>query len=124
VGKYECAVVVVPTADTSVLESTAQKYTDVITSNGGTFTKLDDWGKRNLAYEINDHTEGFYHFYKFEGGEKVVNELNRQLRFDENVLRHLIVHEDLKVHPLMTEEEAAALPPLRPSRSSRPRRGR
>lgn len=123
-NKYECAVIVVPSADSAVLDNTAKKYTEIITSRGGTLTKLDDWGKRSLAYEINYHREGYYHFYRFEGNNDVVNELNRQLRIDENVLRHMIVRDDQAAAPLMTEDE----PPLRerPSRdrSSRDRSSR
>jgi small subunit ribosomal protein S6 len=91
VKKYECAVVVAPTVGSDVLENTAKKYTDIITSRGGKFKELDDWGKRGLAYEINYHREGYYHFYRFEGTNEILTELNRQLRIDENVLRHMIV---------------------------------
>jgi small subunit ribosomal protein S6 len=94
VRKYECAVILLPTLASDVLESTNKKYTDVITSNGGTLSEVDDWGKRSLAYEINDHREGYYRFYRFNGGAEVLSELNRQLRIDENVLRHMIVKDD------------------------------
>lgn len=104
-NKYECGVIVVPSADSTVLDGTTKKYTDIITSRGGKLTKLDDWGKRTLAYEINYHREGFYHFYRFEGTNDVVNELNRQLRIDENVIRHMIVRDE-ETAPLLTEEDA------------------
>ena len=104
--KYECAVIYVPGAGAEVLENSARKYTDIITSQGGSFSKLDDWGKRGLAYEINYHKEGFYHFYKFQGGGKVVDELNRQLRIDENVLRHMIVRDEGKI-PVVRDRTAA-----------------
>lgn len=107
--KYECAVIVVPTADSSLLEATTKKCTDIITSNGGTLSKLDDWGKRTLAYEINDYREGFYHFYQFMGGPECIKELNRQLRIDENVIRHMIVRDEGPKAPFMTEEEFAAM---------------
>lgn len=97
--EYECAVIYAPGVSSEVLEKSVKKYTDVITSGGGTFTQHDDWGKRGLAYEINYHREGFYHFYKFQGGGDIVSELNRQLRIDENVIRHMIVRDDAKVSP-------------------------
>jgi small subunit ribosomal protein S6 len=122
VNKYECAVIVLPSLDSATLETTTKKYTDIITSRGGTLKNIDDWGKRTLAYEINYHREGYYHFYQFEGGADVVKELNRQLRIDENVIRHMIVREEENPQPLMTAEEAAAQPERRPDR--RPDRGR
>ncbi len=106
--KYECAVIYTPGLGAEVLESSAKKYTDIMNSQGGTFTHLDDWGKRALAYEIDFHKEGFYHFYKFEGGGKVIEELNRQLRIDENVLRHMIVREEEKA--VAKKKETAAEP--------------
>jgi small subunit ribosomal protein S6 len=107
-NKYECAVVYAPGLGAEVLESSAKKYTDIINSQGGKFTQLDDWGKRALAYEINYQKEGFYHFYRFEGVGKVINELNRQLRIDENVLRHMIVRDEEKA--IASKDEVAAEP--------------
>jgi small subunit ribosomal protein S6 len=79
-----------------VLESSTKKYTDIITSRGGTLSEIDNWGKRGLAYEIEDHREGFYHFYRFKGDTAILDELNRQLRIDENVIRHMIVRDEHK----------------------------
>jgi len=92
--KYECAVIFAPTVGSDVLESSTKKYAEVITSRGGTLDELDEWGKRTLAYEINYHREGFYYFYRFQGSNEILGELNRQLRIDENVLRHMIVRDD------------------------------
>jgi small subunit ribosomal protein S6 len=116
VKKYECAVIVLTSLDSSALEATTKKYTDVITSRGGTLSKIDDWGKRTLAYEINYQREGFYHFYQFEGTSDIVKELDRQLRIDENIIRHMIVREEENPQPLMTAEEAAAQPERRPDK--------
>jgi len=108
--KYECAVVFAPTVAAEVLENSAKKYTDIITSRGGTFNKLDDWGKRTLAYPIKFHNEGFYHFYMFEGGADILSELSRQLRIDENVLRHMIVRDEYKEPPKAeTSDDAPAV---------------
>jgi len=107
VKKYECAVVFAPTVSGELLEQSAKKYTEVITSRGGTLTKLDDWGRRALAYEIDYHREGFYHFYRFEGTREIVNELNRQLRIDEKVIRHMIVRDEYKPNPVRLPHDGA-----------------
>jgi small subunit ribosomal protein S6 len=96
VKEYECAVIFSPTVGSDVLKTSTEKYTNVIASNGGAVTKVDDWGKRTLAYEINFHREGYYHFYHFTGTGQTINELNRQLRIDENVIRHMIVRDEKK----------------------------
>jgi small subunit ribosomal protein S6 len=111
VKEYECVVVLAPNVGSEVLESATKKCKDVITSRGGTVTALDDWGKRGLAYEINFHREGYYHFYRFQGSKEIVDELNRQLRIDENVIRHLIVREERKAARVATEQNEVARTP-------------
>jgi len=96
---------------TDVLTSSTKKYTEVITSRGGQFTGVDDWGKRSLAYEIAFHREGFYHFYKFDGDGEIINELNRQMRIDENVIRHMIIRDEPKAHAAVRAPEGAARTP-------------
>jgi small subunit ribosomal protein S6 len=95
VRSYECTIIVAPTVGEDVMKSTTKRYADIITTHEGTLTKMDDWGKRSLAYEIDFHREGHYILYKFRAGNKALKELNRQLRLDEHVIRHLIVKDDL-----------------------------
>ena len=97
--KYECAIVLTPGLASDALETSTKKYKDVIASNGGSLTAVDEWGKRSLAYEINYHKEGFYYFYRFEGDKALVDELSRQLKIDENVIRHMVVRDDPKPPP-------------------------
>jgi small subunit ribosomal protein S6 len=93
---YECVVIFAPAVAGDAIVGATKKYADVITSQGGEIKEIDDWGKRSLAYEINYHREGHYLFYRFKGGKSVLDELGRQLRIDENVIRHMIVRDDLK----------------------------
>lgn len=99
---YECAVIFAPTLAGDVLASATKRYADIIAAQGGQLTEIDDWGKRSLAYEINFHREGYYCFYRFKAGRDVLNELTRQLRIDENVIRHMIVREELENRPAET----------------------
>ena len=102
--KYECAVVLAPTLSTEGLEGATKKYSEIITSRGGSLNEVDDWGKRTLAYEINYIREGYYYFYRFEGGKDIVDELDRQLKIDDNVIRHMIVRDDPKPPPHVRRE--------------------
>ena len=92
---YECAVIFRPTVSDDGLQAGTIKYANVIESNGGELTKLETWGKRRLAYEIEDHFEGHYFFYRFRGNNGVLGELGRQMRIDEDIIRHMIVVEEL-----------------------------
>lgn len=92
---YECAVIFRPTLGDDTLRARTTKYIDVIAGTGGEITRLETWGKRRLAYEIDDFTEGHYFLYRFRGVGGVLDELGRQMRIDEEVIRHLIVIDEL-----------------------------
>ncbi len=92
---YECAIVFYPNLGDEGYKSGTEKYARVIGDQGGELTGLETWGQRQLAYEINHQSEGVYFFYKFRGTNDVLQELGRQLRIDESVLRHLILKDGL-----------------------------
>jgi small subunit ribosomal protein S6 len=97
---YECTIIVTSNVGDDGAKSAAKKYANVITAGGGELTQLEDWGRRKLSYEINHHQEGHYVFYRLRCDNSVLQELNRLLRLDENVLRHMIIRD-----PLATGEE-------------------
>src|SRR5438034_8776744 len=62
-------------------------YLNVIRTAGGSVEKLDVWGRRRLAFEINKKTEGIYAVIDLQATPEAVAELDRQLRLNESVLR-------------------------------------
>jgi small subunit ribosomal protein S6 len=68
-----------------------EKYVRLIRDQGGEIVSHEVWGRRKFSYEINKKTEGSYVYVRFRANNKIIDELNRVLRFDENVLRTLIV---------------------------------
>ena len=92
---YECAVIVHPAVHEDELRTSTAKYVDIIAKSGGEITKVETWGKRRLSYEIMKQPEGHYFFYRFRGANSVLDELGRQMRIDENILRHMIVRDEL-----------------------------
>lgn len=62
-----------------------------ITRFGGTVTNVEESGKKRLAYEIQKMREAYYYFIQFEGNSDTPNELEKQLRITESVIRYLIV---------------------------------
>lgn len=112
---YECAVIVTPAANDESIKTGTAKYTKVIAGNGGEITEIETWGRRKLAYEINHHREGFYFFYRFRGPNALLDELGRQMRIDESIIRHMIIQDELasgdepaldpeKVEPVLGKE--------------------
>ena len=87
---YELVYVVKPNSDDETKESVLNKIKDVISSNGEV-EKVDTWGNKKLAYQIAKLTEGFYVLVNFAAGVEVPKELDRNLKINENVIRHMIV---------------------------------
>jgi small subunit ribosomal protein S6 len=95
VRSYECAVILHPSVGDDGLRASTAKYVEIIAKGGGEITKVETWGKRRLSYEIMKQPEGTYFFYRFRGANALIDELGRQMRIDENILRHLIVRDEL-----------------------------
>ena len=93
-NKYELALVINPTIDDEARAAEMEKVQELIKRFGGTIEKVDDWGKRRLAYEIQKLNEGYYSFTTFEAEPTAPAEIESRVRIMENVLRYLIVRKD------------------------------
>lgn len=89
--KYETLFVLNPTLDEEGIKANIERIKGVI-EQGGTVSNIDEWGKRRLAYEINDMTEGYYVLINFEANSELPKELDRIFRITDAVLRHLIIN--------------------------------
>ncbi|TCT13139.1 SSU ribosomal protein S6P [Natranaerovirga pectinivora] len=89
-NNYELALVINGKVDEEVKTATVEKAKEYIARFGGSLTKVDEWGKRRLAYEIDKVREGFYFFFTFQADAGVPAELERELRITEPVLRFLV----------------------------------
>ncbi len=87
---YEVMYIVKPVEDEQ-FEAIVGKFENLIVNNGGTVEKTDRWGKKRLAYEIQDLNEGLYVLMTFSAEPAAVKELDRVLKITDEVLRHMIV---------------------------------
>ena len=87
---YELVYVVRPNAEDEVKEAVLNKIQEVISANGEV-EKVDTWGNRKLAYQIAKFSEGFYVSVNFKASADLPKELDRNLKINENVIRHMIV---------------------------------
>jgi len=76
------------------IETTNQRYSGIIKDNGGTVRKLDKWGKRRLAYEIQKKQYGFYVSIEFEGPGNIPKLLEGDYNYNDKILRYLIYRFD------------------------------
>jgi small subunit ribosomal protein S6 len=77
-------------------EELLQRLQQVVTDGGGEITKVDPWGKRRLAYEIQGNTEGYYVVMHFRSESSAAQELERVVKLTEEIIRHLLVRLDEK----------------------------
>ena len=92
-AKYETMLVTSSALDEEASAALIGKFRSLIEANG-TIDSVDDWGKRRLAYPIEDETEGVYTVIKFTSEPDFPAELDRNYSFTEGVLRSIIVAEE------------------------------
>ncbi len=89
-NRYETIYIVKPTVDEEGIKALQEKFKAIIESNGE-IEAMDDWGKRKLAYLIDDIGEGFYVYMKYKADKTVPKELERVFGITEEILRHMII---------------------------------
>jgi len=102
---YETTLVIDSALKADEVRNQNDKIVNFISNHGGNIVKVEDWGKRRLAYEIKKKQYGFYSNVRFSGPEALPLLLEREYRLNESVLRHLTV----KVDPLVTKSEELQL---------------
>ena len=73
------------------LKTIKDKYNGVINSASGKVIKIEEWGLLNLANKIKNYKKGFYIHFKFEGNNKTLNEIEKKVKVDGTIIRHLTV---------------------------------
>ena len=97
-----------------------ERYRGIITAAGGSIHRLEDWGRRQLAYPIAKVHKAHYVLMNVECDQKALNELTGAFRFSDAVLRHLVVNFDEAI----TEPSPMAKADEEESSGDRPRRDR
>lgn len=85
--QYELMVILDPEIDERTVAPSLDKFLGVIRNDGGTIENVDIWGRRRLAYEINKKNEGIYAVVNFTATSAATQELDRQLKLSEAVMR-------------------------------------
>ena len=104
-NKYELAVVISAKVEEDARTGALEKCKALVERFGGQIGKVDEWGKKRLAYEIDKMTEGFYYFIKFEAEPTAPAEIESRVRIVDNVIRYLLVKDDDDLVTSQTEEE-------------------
>ena len=93
---YEMMVILDPEVDERTVAPSLEKFLNVITSGGGTIEKVDIWGRRRLAFEIDRRSEGIYAVIDMIATPELAQELDRQLGLNESVLRTKLIRPEAR----------------------------
>ena len=110
--QYELMVILNPEIDERQVGVNLEKFLKVITNDGGSIENIDVWGRRRLAYEIQKKTEGIYAVVNFTASSEATQELDRQLKLSELVMRTKVLRAEeaialVAAEQKRTEEKAA-----------------
>src|SRR6266567_3113183 len=94
--RYEMMIILDPSLEERTVQPSLEQFLKVITTGGGSVDKIDVWGRRRLAYEIDKKSEGIYTVIDVMAEPGTIKELDRQLNLNEAVLRTKILRPDLR----------------------------
>ena len=87
---YEAVMVLSTKQGEDAIKALVEKFSEIIKANA-TLESVDEWGKRTLAYEIDDETEGYYVLFNFNSVPSFPMELERRMNITDGILRSLVV---------------------------------
>ena len=94
--KYEVMVILDPELEEKTVSPSLETFLNVVRQDGGKVNKVDIWGRRRLAFEINKKTEGIYAVLDITSSAFAVSELDRQLNLNESVMRTKVVRPEAR----------------------------
>ena len=92
-NKYESVIIINPSVDEEGVKYLVAKFTDLINTDGKV-EKVDDLGKRKLAYEVKKQKEGYYQVFNFEANPELIKELERNYRITDEVIKFMTIKVD------------------------------
>ncbi len=92
---YELMVILDPDLEERTVAPSLDQYLNLVRQDGGNVEKVDVWGRRRLAYEIDKKAEGIYAVIELSAAPATVKELDRQLGLNESVLRTKVIRPDV-----------------------------
>lgn len=112
--RYEVVAVTIADYPDSEIEGLIERYRRIIESRGGTVVRMEKWGRRRLAYEIKKQTKGFYFLLNFVAQPDQVEELERNFKLDDRILRFMTIKlsDEVSMEEIEQERQAAEPEPV------------
>ena len=89
--KYEVMYIIRPNIEDEAKKALVERFNGILTDNGAEISEAKDWGKRRLAYEINDFRDGYYQLINVNAEPAAVEEFSRLAKISEDIIRHIVV---------------------------------
>lgn len=93
-NKYESVIIINPNIADDEIKVIIENLKKIITDNNGSITKVEELGKKKLAYEIKKCKEGYYVVIYFEAEPKVISELERVYRIKDEIIKYMTIRTD------------------------------
>ena len=90
-NKFEVVLILSPELGSSNFKSEIEKFVNQIKTNSGKIINQEDWGIRELSYNIKKFKKAFYNFFQIEASGKIIKDLSKELNQSENLLRHIFI---------------------------------
>ena len=91
---YEIMYIIRPNIEEDAKTTLVERFNTILTDNGAEIEKVDEKGKKRFAYQIEDYRDGYYVVVNFNGNQEAINEFDRQAKFSEDIVRHIVVRLD------------------------------
>jgi small subunit ribosomal protein S6 len=108
-SKYETVFIINPNVESEDVERIIERVQNLISDNGGSITKVDNWGKKRLAYEVRGRKDGIYIIINFEADAQIVLTRARHYGLDEQIIKHMTLRDE-KPPESKTETDAEEKP--------------
>ena len=107
---YELVTLFPPTEEEDSTASAVEKVTALVVGNGGSVISVHQWGRRRLAYRIDDIPDANYILCKVQMEPEKTADLGAAIRLDREIMRHLLVHDEGGVGPVIETVEPEGEP--------------
>jgi len=91
---YEIMYIIRPNIEDEAKKALVERFNTILTDNGAELTEAKEWGKRRLAYEINDFRDGYYQLVKVSSDAAAVEEFSRLAKISEDIIRHMVTKDE------------------------------
>ncbi|MGM9986860.1 MAG: 30S ribosomal protein S6 [Bacillaceae bacterium] len=92
--KYEIMYIIRPNIEDEAKKALVERFNGILTEKGAEIAEVKEWGKRRLAYEINDFRDGYYMLLNVNAATEAVQEFDRLAKISEDIIRHIIVRDE------------------------------